>query len=79
MSSLGSCEIRPAAEKRRPAAAAANRAAKIKAAQSWSSDGHYVDSLASDNSSSTLERPTAAGKLKKYESTNKINSGMSFN
>jgi hypothetical protein len=54
----------------RSQAVTADKAATMK---SWSSEGHrYVDSLASDGDSTTERR---AGNLKKYESSNKINTG----
>jgi hypothetical protein len=76
VSSLDSCQIRPALEQQL-STAKDNKKGRA-TTKSWSSEGHFIDSLASDNSS-TVERPGAAGKLKKYESLNKIYTGMQTN
>ncbi len=79
VSSLGSCEVRavPTAVLK---TTTAEKSATMGTRTSWSSDGRFVDSLASDNDSTSGERMTAAkGKVKKFESSNKINSGRFLN
>jgi hypothetical protein len=79
VSSLGSCEVRavPTAVLK---TTTAEKSATMGTRTSWSSDGRFVDSLASDNDSTSGERMTAAkGKMKKFESSNKISSGRLLN
>ncbi len=79
VSSLGSCEVRavPTAVLK---TTTAEKSATMGTRTSWSSNGRFVDSLASDNDSTSGERMTAAkGKMKKFESSSKINSGRLLN
>jgi hypothetical protein len=80
VSSLGSCEVRAVPTAVLKTTTTAEKSATMGTRTSWSSDGRFVDSLASDNDSMSGERMTAAkGKMKKFESSNKINSGRLLN